>query len=173
MKIISAILLLTFLSCSSSKDKPKEQEGRTVPKEMNNTNSPNFDMDKGGITGKAVRLDVSYAAIECTCPQWFETKEMHDTIKGRQYFYLEQGKDGVVNADTLFNGDNLPIQLILTGQFYNKEGYPKNYHPAKGEPEPARVFKYNKIEIVQQGGQHSKKTAYNIGFLQQRLENKG
>lgn len=151
MKTISAILLLTIFSCTSSKDEPKGEESTTVPNKTADANVPDFAVDKGSLTGKTVRLDVSYAAIECTCPQWFETKEMNDTAYGRHYFYLEQGEDGIVYADTLFDGNNLPIQLVLTGQFYTRKGYPKNYQPTKGEPEPARVFRYEKVEIIRLG----------------------
>src|SRR5215203_3513224 len=159
MKIISTILLLTVLSCASTKDKTKEKETATVPNNIGNTDIPDFDIDKSNLTGKNVRLDVGYAAIECTCPQWFETKQMNDTTYGRRYFYLEQGEEGIANADRLFDGNNLPVHIVVTGQFYSKEGYPKNYHPTKGHPKPARVFRYKKIEIVQLGHQRSKKKA--------------
>jgi hypothetical protein len=98
-----------------------------------------------------VTIKVSYAAILCTCPQWFETKNGNDTINGRQHFYLERGKAGIVDANTLYNGSNLPIQLSLTGQFYDKEGYPKDYHPLKGNPNPAKVFRYQKLKILRKG----------------------
>jgi len=107
-------------------------------------------VDKGGLNGKTKTLDVSYAAIMCTCPQWFETKYAKDTSKFEE-FYLEPSSDKVISANTLYNGTNIPLRVSVTGQFYSKKGYPANYFPAKGDPKPAKVFRYDRIQIIQNG----------------------
>ncbi|HRG82013.1 MAG TPA: hypothetical protein PLO99_05815 [Chitinophagaceae bacterium] len=151
---MTMLCLLTFtVSCKEKTDRTNTEGNKSYvqvkdyPKnELNyRVDTAKFNVDKGNLTGKTITINVSYAAIECTCPQWFETKNMNDTINGRQYFYLERGNKSITNADTLYDGIN-PPQLTLTGQFYNKEGYPKNYNPSKGEPMPSRVFKYEKIK---------------------------
>jgi len=143
------------VSCGHQADKPATDNKKAKIQKADNLNndvrfefdSTRFKVNKGDLTGKIITINVSYAAIGCTCPQWFETNHMNDTLYKRQYFYLERGNESIANADTLFDGTNLP-QLTLTGQFYDKEGYPKNYKPTKGDPKPARVFKYTKLKII-------------------------
>ena len=153
---VTALYLLTLtVSCGQRADRPATDSNKTnIHKEDSlqpdvrfEVDTTRFNVNKGDLTGKTITINVSYAAIGCTCPQWSETKQMNDTLNGRQYFYLEQGSESIANADTLFDGTHLP-QFTLTGQFYDKEGYPKNYKPTKGDPKPARVFKYNKIKII-------------------------
>lgn len=107
-----------------------------------------YTIDKGPLTGKTKTLDVYYAAISCACPQWFETKNIDDTINGRQHFYLEPAHANLVLADTLFDGMHANLRISVTGRFYTKEGYPANYFPAKGDPEPAKVFRYEKLKVI-------------------------
>ena len=114
--------------------------------------SAKYLVDKGKLTGQTQTIDVSYAVIGCTCPQWFETKNVQDdSVNGRQYFYLEPASSNLISADTLFNGTNIPIRLLLSGQYYSNKGYPANYFPAKGDPEPSKVFRYNKIKVIENG----------------------
>lgn len=113
--------------------------------------SVKYFVDKGALSGLTKTLDGSYAVNACTCPQWFETKKQTPFNEGVEYYYLEPNNSKILVADTLFNGSNIPIRIIVTGQFYSKKGYPANYFPAKGDPEPARVFRYDKIEIIQNG----------------------
>lgn len=113
--------------------------------------SAKYLVDKGPLNGHTKTLDVSYAVQACTCPQWFETKEQKPFNEGVEYFYLETANSKITKADTLFNGINIPIRISVTGQFYSKKGYPSNYLPTKGDPEPARVFRYDKIKIIQNG----------------------
>ena len=151
MKIIPTILLLTSLSCSAPDNNSKEKESFVGQSDTSQIASIRFNLDKGSLTGNTIDLVVNYGAIACSCAQWYEIKSVNDTINGRQYFYLEQGRQGIINADTLFNGTNLPIQLALTGQFYSKAGYPKNYKPLKGNPRTAKVFRYESINIIKIG----------------------
>lgn len=112
--------------------------------------SAKYLVDKGALKGQTKTLDVSYAAIMCTCPQWFETKYANDTSNIEQ-FYLEPANDNIVSANKLYDGTNLPLRISVTGKFYSKKGYPVNYFPTKGDPEPAKVFRYDKLRIIQNG----------------------
>lgn len=113
--------------------------------------SGKYLVGKGALSGQRITIDVSYAVRACTCPQWFETKEQKPFNEGVEYFYLERADSKITKADTLFNGINIPIQISVTGQFYSKKGYPANYFPTKGDPESAKVFRYDKIEVVKNG----------------------
>lgn len=94
-------------------------------------------------------LNLSYNAIGCTCAQWSDTKPTSDTT--REYYYLEPANDKLINADKLWKGDNLPLQVQVTGQIVSYTGYPTGYNPAKGDPKPATVFRYTKIRVLKNG----------------------
>lgn len=119
--------------------------------------SAKYLIDKGSLTGQTKTLDVSYAVQACTCPNWFETNKQTPYNDGVEYYYLEPANSKTTIADTLFNGINVPIRIIVTGQFYSKKGYPQSYFPTKGDPEPARVFRYEKIKIIQTGNETTRK----------------
>ena len=95
-------------------------------------------------------LNLSYNAIACTCAQWSETKFASDTNK-REYYFLVPANKQLINADKLYKGDNLPIQIQVTGQIIDYAGYPTGYNPTKGNPEPATVFRYTKIKVLKNG----------------------
>lgn len=95
-------------------------------------------------------LTLNYNAISCTCAQWSESKYNNQPDK-RVYFYLERANNNLVNADTLFDGENFPVQIEVTGKFITESGYPKDYNPPKGKGKPAKVFKYAKIKVLQNG----------------------
>ena len=106
-------------------------------------------MDKGKL-GKKKRIEVSYSVNGCECAHWLLSKNKKSLIDEEQ-IYLEQANTSLIQPDTLFKGTNLPVIVSLEGQFYSKEGYPKNYNPAKGSPDPARVFRYTKLKIMSLG----------------------
>lgn len=107
-----------------------------------------FDSSKNELSDKTVTITFSYAAIECGCPQWFETKN-NDVkfLEGVERFYLEPTSKDLKNANDLWDGEHLPLTLKVTGRFSKEKELPATYH-TKGEPEKARIFWYDKITIV-------------------------
>jgi hypothetical protein len=103
--------------------------------------------NKKTIKGNQQIITVSYNAIACTCAQWTETK-YDNKINDKEYIFLEKGSDNLMDADSLWDGVHLPFKLQLTGRFISESGYPKNYSPTKGDPNPARVFQYSSLKIV-------------------------
>lgn len=97
-------------------------------------------------------LNLSYNAIACTCAQWSDTKPIADTSQ-REYIYLEPANDRLINADKLYNGSNLPLQIEVTGQIVSYSGYPDGYNPTKGDPKAEIVFRYTKIKVLKNGRQ--------------------
>ncbi len=98
-------------------------------------------------------LNLSFNAIECTCAQWSDTKTASDSVT--QYYFLEPANEKLINADKLWQGDNLPLQIQVTGQIVSYAGYPTGYNPSKGDPKAERVFRYTKIRIIRNGQQRS------------------
>jgi hypothetical protein len=118
--------------------------------------SAKYLIDKGVLIEQTKTLDVSYAAIMCTCPQWFETKFASDTSNVEQ-FYLEPANEKLVSANKLYDGTNFPLRISVAGQFYSKQGYPANYFPTTGDSKPARVFRYDKLKVLENGIKTTKK----------------
>ena len=106
---------------------------------------PNFKADT-----KIETLTLIYNAISCTCAQWSETRFSNE-IEQKKYYWLEQANEKLINADTLFNGEHLPVIIKVTGQFVTENGFPKRELAKVGQDEAGRVFRYTKIEIIQNG----------------------
>ena len=94
-------------------------------------------------------LNLSYNAIECTCAQWSDNKSSSDTV--RHYYFLEPANNKLINADKLWKGNNLPLEIQVTGQIVSYAGYPTGYNPTKGQPKAETVFRYSKIKVVKNG----------------------
>ncbi|RYU92404.1 hypothetical protein EWM62_02920 [Mucilaginibacter terrigena] len=92
---------------------------------------------------KQSTIVVTYAYIGCPSAQWaINDRRMH--TPEREHIFLEPANDKLPNADNMVDGSHI-IKIKITGRFYNEKGYPKKYHPTKGNPAPARVFRYYKI----------------------------
>ncbi len=107
-------------------------------------NNPNFKPKS-----KVETLTLIYNAISCTCPQWSETR--FNDEKDKIYYWLEPAKQGLTNADTLFNGENLPLIIKVTGQIVSENGFPKRDLAKAGQGEAGKVFRYTKIQVIQNG----------------------
>lgn len=96
---------------------------------------------------KAVTIRVSYAAIECGCPQWFEIKFRNQKfLNNVERFYLEPTNKALINANRLWNGKKLPLTLKLVGRFSQDKELPITYN-TKTTPERARIFWYDKLTV--------------------------
>lgn len=99
---------------------------------------------------KDITLTLSYHAVSCSCAKWSETR-FADQSEQKEYIYLERGDLELLNADDLWDGEHLPLQIEVTGTFVSKKGYPKDFNAGKENPEPAKVFRYNKIRVIKNG----------------------
>jgi hypothetical protein len=112
---------------------------------------PNFKPDT-----KIQTLTLSYNAISCTCAQWSEPQFDNNPDKRIRY-WLESSNETLIKADTLFDGENLPIQIKVTGQIISENGFPKRNLSKVGQDEAGKVFRYSKIEVLKNG---QKKNGY-------------
>ena len=51
----------------------------------------------------------------------------------------------------MFDGKNFPVQIQVKGKVIAESGYPKDYNLAKGKGDPAKVFRYTEIKVLQNG----------------------
>lgn len=146
MKIILVLMVNLAIGCGSS-DKSSTTGGDNKIKSSKSASTVS-DTLKSELSDKAITITVSYAAIECGCPQWFETK-FKDVkfLEGVERFYLEPLSKDLVNANNLWDGEHLPLTIKVTGRFSKEKELPITYH-TKGTPEKARIFWYDNITIV-------------------------
>lgn len=95
-------------------------------------------------------LTLIYNAISCTCAQWSEARFSNNT-ENKKFYWLEPANEKLINADTLFNGENLPVIIKVTGQVVTENGFPKRELLKVGQEEAGKVFRYTKIEVIQNG----------------------
>ena len=105
---------------------------------------------------KIETLTLDYNAIACTCAQWSEAKYSSNPEK-RVYYWLEPINEKLILADTLYNGENLPVQIKVTGQIVSENGFPKRNLSKVGQDEAGKVFRYTKIDVLKNG---QKKNGY-------------
>jgi hypothetical protein len=92
---------------------------------------------------KEEEIIVLYSAISCSCAQWQIVSS-----KSKEPIYLERFNTKIVDADKIWDGKTLPLKLKVSGNFKKEIGLPAEMN-FKGNPKPARVFQYNKIEVIQ------------------------
>ncbi|MFD1603179.1 hypothetical protein ACFSJW_06235 [Flavobacterium artemisiae] len=94
---------------------------------------------------KEEEIIVLYSAISCSCAQWQIVNS-----NSKENIYLERSNTKIVDADKIWNGKTLPLKIKVFGNFKEEIGLPAEMK-FKGDPKPARVFKYDKIEVIQYG----------------------
>lgn len=107
--------------------------------------NPNFKADS-----KVETITLIYNAISCTCAQWSTTRKSEDTDR-KQNYWLEPANEKLINTDKLFNGENLPVIIKVTGQVVTENGFPKRELAKVEQEEAGKVFRYTKVEVVQNG----------------------
>ncbi|RXK61943.1 hypothetical protein ESA94_02720 [Lacibacter luteus] len=142
--------IIFFLAACTTKsgkvDNAQPTVRDTLQQQAAQVNKPNVNAES-----KIQTLILSYNAISCTCAQWSESKFNNDTSE-RVRYWLEPENTLLVNADTLYSGDNLPLQIQVTGRIVNENGYPVGANVEKlGLDEEAKVFMYTKIKVLKNG----------------------
>ena len=134
------IALIPFLfSCDQTKTRTAPVEKLKPSYKLGDTVKFPYKRKNMKLDSFSAVLNVSYGHVACECAQWV-TNEHH-------YIYVEPANNKLTNADSL-SEKYWGIELQLTGSFYKEPGYPIGYNPAKGLPDPAKVFKYNKLRII-------------------------
>ena len=93
------------------------------------------------VTGnRQKKIIASYSAISCPCAQWKVEGE-------KENVYLERESEKIPDADKLWDGRTLPFKVSVEGKFKTGKGIPKDF-TKKGDPKPAKIFVYSKIEVL-------------------------
>lgn len=100
------------------------------------------------------KIRVTYIAYGCECANWKVISDNGKKCKDNQCddIFLEPLNEKAMLPDTIgYNGDIIE----LTGKFYSKKGFPKDYH-SEQQPEKARVFQYSVYKVMRSNYHDSK-----------------
>jgi hypothetical protein len=138
MRFIAAILIvLITISCTDTTSPYKDQKQEFYP---------TYTRD---LKDSIWTLELMYIAWACQCANWItpsEYERYQDIGKLSDHSIFIEPKDRVLELpDTLgYSGD----LIRFTGQFFKNKGYPKNYPKTEMRVEKAKVFRYNKYEVL-------------------------
>ena len=96
---------------------------------------------------KEQTLELTYIAWACDCANWAspdDIRKYNDNRLEDHCIYIEPANEKLELPDRLQNNN---VVVRFTGKFYKRKGFPKGYRSIE-QPEPARVFRYTKYEIV-------------------------
>jgi hypothetical protein len=100
------------------------------------------------LTGKVETLQLRYIAWGCACANWVTEEDLKK--------YQDSGlADNVIFIEPSTPELKVPVYFDVTrhyirvkGQFYVDEGYPKGTVESEENLDPAKVFRYTSIEVV-------------------------
>ncbi|GAB3515512.1 MAG TPA: hypothetical protein VGE24_12750 [Emticicia sp.] len=97
------------------------------------------------LSNKRETIEVGYVMWSCDCADFVETKNH----KSDDFIFIEAADPSLIVPEEFYASGHFTRNLRLTGQFYKKEGVSRTYElKTPQKPEWARVFRYDKIEIV-------------------------
>lgn len=107
------------------------------------------------LSGKTEVIEVYHAMWACDCADFIETKYFAENPKYEgmdgDYFFIEAARPNLVISEDYYREGRFKYKLRLTGQFYEDKGISRTYERKILEsykPEKARVFRYEKFELV-------------------------
>lgn len=150
MRFVLLFMIALASGCAGpdSSENDKDRKGDTLPVLSKSALPAAAELATDGWSDSVITISVSYAAIECGCPQWFETRfSTVEFLDGVERFYLEPVSEDLINANDLWDGVHLPLTVKITGRFSRQKEVPGKFR-TKGIPEKARIFRYEKITVV-------------------------
>jgi len=116
-------------------------------------------IDKPGkLSGVTETIEVSYVNWACDCPNFIETKFYKNNsayeTNVEDCIFIESSNERITIPENYFENGHFKYHLKLTGQFYVDKGVPDSYDPKTPEkPEKAKVFRFDRFELVKKKGQ--------------------
>lgn len=95
------------------------------------------------LDNKIYKVKVTFIAYGCECANWRIL-----TINGEP---CEEPNCEDIFLEALEPKKEIPeyVKTIeLTGKFYKRKGFPKDYHHSEQQPEKARIFQYSSYKII-------------------------
>ncbi len=93
-------------------------------------------------------IQVSYTAWGCDCANWSlnidNGKAVKTDVLDKEHIFIEAANNKIELPSSIGKTGDI---IQLTGQFYEKKGFPKGYS-SQEFPEKARVFRYTDYKIL-------------------------
>lgn len=105
------------------------------------------------LENKTQTLELQYVSRACECANWAVPADIikfadSGNLLSRHCIFIEPANKDLVLPDTFrFATD----RIRFTGQFYEREGYPKEYILTEELLDKAKVFRYTKYEVLKSG----------------------
>jgi len=136
MKSVVTILIILLISCKG-------------PHSTKNKSKDFYPTYTKNLEDSIQTLELEYISWACQCANWAipsDIDKYNDTGNLSEHsIFIESADNAIDLPDTLgYNGD----LIKFTGQFYKEKGYPKNYEKTEESVDKARVFRYNKYQVV-------------------------
>ena len=112
-----------------------------------------YSCKPNSLENKTQTLELQYVSWGCVCANWaapMDIKRFADSSYqlSKSCVYVEPANKDLVLPDTIrFATD----RIRFTGQFYEREGYPKEYIATEEQLDKAKIFRYTKYEVLQSG----------------------
>jgi hypothetical protein len=105
------------------------------------------------LSDKRETIEVSYIMWGCDCSDFIETRNYKNNpvseAKDDDLIFIEAADSSLIVPRDFYVNGRYTKKLRLTGQFYRKKGISRTYEmKTPQKPEWARVFRYDKMEIV-------------------------
>lgn len=145
LKFLTILFIVSISACSSNSIKqiPKENKSSTIhaPKYLADANNT--------LDGKVQKLELEYIVWGCACANWItpkDYKKYEDSGLSQHCIFIESADTTKHFPDSTFQFDI--NNIVVTGQFYIKEDYPKGTYETEEPLGKAKVFRYTELKIV-------------------------
>lgn len=150
MKKLLLVILVLQLSCTEHENKVIENSNIKI----NNDSSVRALRQKtisdpaNALEKKVQQLELEYIVWGCACANWITTKDVikyQDSGLVNHCIFIEPANSSIEIPHN-FKADSQKI--IVKGQFYIREDYPRGTIETEDKLEKAKVFRYTNLKVV-------------------------
>ncbi|CAN5810942.1 hypothetical protein BH11BAC4_BH11BAC4_25460 [soil metagenome] len=150
MKYLFLILLTTAFSCQrnvgKAADTVKPTSTDSIPK---NRYLKIISDPANKLESNIQTLELQYTLWGCACADWIEVTDaarFRDSGFLAHHIFIEPANADLNFEDSFFQFEK--ENIVVTGQFYEKEDYPQGTVKLEESLAKAKVFRYTKIRFV-------------------------
>jgi hypothetical protein len=149
MKKLFYLLIGFSISCSNSSDKNTKSAASIKIDSTPKKEEPKIISDSTNVLeNKFQQLELEYIVWGCACANWITPKDLikyQDSGLAKHCIFIEPADSTLDLPD---NFQSASQKIIVKGQFYAREDYPKGTIQTEETLEKAKVFRYTKIKVV-------------------------
>jgi len=146
--MLKSIIILFLIAASSCSD--NSNQSTLQVKNDSVIRQPKYLADPTNILEtKVQKLELEYIVWGCACANWITPKDYtryQDSGLAKHCIFIEAADTTKIFPDSIFQFDK--NNIIVTGQFYIKEDYPKGTYETEEQLDKAKVFRYTDLKII-------------------------